>query len=73
MLIIEEWVLVTNPYAVGYHSSTQFLVLHNHAICLHNTCIANYTKAFASKDECWTLPSVTYSLLGQSPVQLNVS
>ncbi len=69
MLIIEEWVLVTNPYAVGYHSSTLFLVLHNHAICLHNTCISNYTIAFASKDKRWTLPSVTYSLFGWSLMQ----
>lgn len=36
MPIIEEWVLAANPY-VGYRSSTLFLVLHNHAICLRNT------------------------------------
>ena len=67
MLIIEEWVLVTNPYAVGYHSSTLFLVLHNRAICLHNTRISNYTIAFAPKDKCRTLPSVTRSLFWHQP------
>lgn len=36
MPIIEEWVLAANPY-VGYRSATLFLVLHNHAIGLHNT------------------------------------
>ena len=67
MLIIEEWVLVTNPYAVGYHSSTLFLVLHNHAICLHNTRISDYTIALASKDKCRTSPSVTHSLFWTQP------
>lgn len=73
MLIIEEWVLVTNPYAVGYHSSTLFLVLHNHAICLHNTCVSNYTITFAPKDKCWTLPSVTYSKFGENLMQSDAS
>lgn len=62
MLLIEEWVLVTNPYAVGYHSSALFLVLHNEAICLHNTCIFNYTIAFASKGKCWTLLSLSLAI-----------
>lgn len=41
MPIIEEWVLVANPY-VGYRSSILFLVLHNRAFFffLRNTHVA---------------------------------
>lgn len=33
MPVIEEWVLVANPY-VGYRSSILFLVLHSHAFII---------------------------------------
>lgn len=68
MLIIEEWVLVTNPYAVGYQSSALFLVFYNHAICLHNTRVSNSKIAFAFKDKRWTLLSVTQLLSGHNAI-----
>jgi len=44
---------VTNPCDVGYHSSTLFLVVHNLAVCLQNTCTSKYTIVFTSIHKCW--------------------
>lgn len=73
MLIIEEWVLVTNPYAVGYQSSALFLVCHHQAICLclnilqHNSVGSNAIGGNYCLSYTWTLLPVTHVLFRKSP------